>query len=307
MYETDDPRSRLDAAAAAAKATPPKAAGFAGAEYARFYAEPPRERAPTVDTWYGRGQNFVVAYSQVKPGAVLERAAQPDEYMLVLPYAGDGVRIETGDETVDVPGFSLVVLPPGRSRIVAKQSTPLLRVFSSRNDDVAALASNAAGYAEPHPNIPPYEPWPTPPGGFRVRPYSLDVAPQPGRFGRLFRCTTMMINMLPFEPSPRDVTKLSPHHHEDFEQGSFALEGAFVHHIRWPWTADSRHWRPDDHERCASPSLCVIPPPAIHTSAATEPERNQLIDIFAPPRFDFSKQPGWVLNAADYPMPGATP
>lgn len=62
---------------------------------------------------------------------------------------------------------------------------------------------------------------------------------------------------------PRDETRLSPHSHADFEQGSLALEGSYIHHIRWPWTTNRRTWRAD-----------------------------------------FSRQPGWVLNAGEYPMPG---
>ena len=41
----------------------------------------------------------------------------------------------------------------------------------------------------------------------------------------------------------------------------------------------------------------------VYESAATDPRGNQLVDIFSPPRHDFSKMAGWVLNADEYPMP----
>lgn len=300
MYEAYDPRSKLAAGGAAKPAIPD---GFAAAEYVKFRDLPPAEQSAGARTWYGRGQNMIVAYTEAQPGAVFTRQGQVDEYMLVLPEKGEGAVLEANGERVEIQGFTLAILPPGDSRVTLRQAGQLIRVFSARNADVAAMASNAQAYGYQHPNIPAFAPWPDPPGGLRIRAYSLDVPPQPGRFGRIFRCTTMMINMLPYEPAPRDTTKLSPHHHDDFEQCSLAIQGAFTHHIRWPWTANQAHWRQDDHEHCPAPSIAVIPPPAIHTSAATEAGGNQLVDIFSPPRMDFSKMAGWVLNADEYPMP----
>jgi hypothetical protein len=296
MYEADDPRSRLSTAGGSAQ----PAAAFGEATYARFYEDPPQESGENARTWYARGQNFVVCYSEVQPGAVFERKGQVDEYVLLLHDPEMTVTIEAGDETLDVPGYTINMIPPGDSRITCKTGGRIVRLISTRSKDVTALAPNNDKYAGPHPQIPPFQAWPDPVGGFRIRSYSLDVPDQEGRFGKIFRCTTFMVNVFPPQ-GPRDVTKLSPHHHDDFEQCSLALEGWYMHHLRWPWTANQHDWREDEHEKCLSPSVCVIPPRVIHTSAPSDPGDNVLVDIFSPPREDFSDMAGWVLNAEDYP------
>lgn len=298
MYDTTDPRSKLSQGQPKTSSN----GSFADADLGLFYETAPQTETADQKTWITRGQNFIVAHSEAKPGAVLERKAQPDEYALILFARDQPAIVFAGAERIEVPGYSLVFIPPGDSRVELPAGGLVQRVFSAEAADLAALASNAGSFTTRRPQIPPYQPWPTPKDGFRIRVYSLDVPPQPGRFGRIFRCTTLMINVLDAQNGPRDITKLSPHHHDDFEQGSLALQGSFVHHLRWPWTVNMNDWREDRHPLCHSPSLTVIPAPAIHTSRGVDAGVNQLIDIFAPPREDFSKQEGWVLNADDYPM-----
>src|SRR5690606_23916251 len=93
------------------------------------------------------------------------------------------------------------------------------------------------------------------------------------------------------------------HTHDDFEQGSLAVHGAYIHHIRYPWTVNMREWREDEHVVASAPSLCVIPPKVVHTSQAVGERGMQLVDIFAPPRDDFSLRSGLVCNAEEYPLP----
>jgi hypothetical protein len=73
--------------------------------------------------------------------------------------------------------------------------------------------------------------------------------------------------------------------------------------MRYPWTADMTSWRDDEHIEVGSPSLTVIPPKVIHTSRNTNADGAWLLDIFAPPRMDFSSKPGKVANENDYPLP----
>ena len=113
--------------------------------------------------------------------------------------------------------------------------------------------------------------WPMPTDGYRLRTYRL--------------------------------AGMTPHSHQDFEQASVALEGEWIHHLRAPWTANRGDWRPDAHLEVGSPSTTLIPAGVVHTSQGVAGEGMRLVDVFSPPRVDFSLRPGVVRNADAYPMP----
>ncbi|MDT8760182.1 hypothetical protein MZO42_15890 [Sphingomonas psychrotolerans] len=298
MYGRDDLRTSL-----VPQAKVPAPTSFKHASYARFYQEPPQEADGRADTWYARGQTMIVAYTEGRDGAVLERADQPDEYAIVLPDKDTEITIKIPEGIFTASGRSVAFVPGGASKVTLVKGGRVLRLLTTKATDLLGKCSNAQDYATPDPNVPPLEAWPEPVGGRRVRVYSGDVAAEQGRFGRIYRGQTIMVNFGDGRVGPRAADNLSPHHHDDFEQYSIALDGDYIHHLRWPWISDSTQWIEDDHERCAAPSVAVIPPPATHTSQGIAPGLNRLLDAFCPPRRDFSAKPGWVLNAADYPMP----
>jgi len=302
MYAKDDIRSRLASPAEPARTVDPNTP-IKPAQPIVFHDHEPTERGASGGrTWIARAANLVIAYSEAKAGETFPRTGQPDEYTLLLTSESAAVRVVAGERSAEVDEEAFVVVPPGDSVVEVLTDGPVIRLFSTEASDLVAASLNAAAYAEPDLRATPVTPWPDPVGGFTLRVYRLAETPiAEGRFGRIFRTTTVMVNFLAEEPTPRNPQKLSPHHHDDFEQISLAVKGTFTHHIRYPWGPDSTRWRPDESHEVGSPSICVIPPPTVHTTQGIG-DHQQLIDIFSPPRDDFSAA-GWVLNTQDYPAP----
>ncbi len=306
-YDQNDPRSQL-ASDQRSRDAPTQAGIAAPPEYFEFSKIDPDEVLPLDSrSWYVRTQTCCLAYSIATAGERLSRSGQRDEYvtLLVSTPTQPAARAEfvAGGGRVTVDEDAVVVVPPGDSEVVVLSPGVVVRVFSNLATDLVARARNAAVHAETHPHTAPFGPWPAAPDGDRLRVYPLaDVPADPSRFGNIFRCSTIMVNVIAADRGPRDPAKLSPHFHEDFEQLSLQIEGDYVHHIRTPWTTNLAEWRSDEHQLCTSPALIVIPPPTIHTSQGVGDRRHQLIDIFCPPRLDFSSKPGWVLNHDDYPQ-----
>lgn len=259
-------------------------------------------------TWIVRGGNFAVCVSEVEPGAVVARADNPEEYMVILPPDGTSARIEAGGESVEAGPDSLIIVPPGPSRVVATSRGTIARIISRASADIMALAANAETYADGAPELAPPDLWPAPYDGFRLRHYPLAQYADPGGERiqpRVFRSTNMLVNVFAHYFTRRDTTALSPHWHDDFEQASLTLNGRWIHHLRYNWGADLDAWVPDDHGEMATPSVIIIPARAIHTSRDIGPDggESSLYDIFCPPRLDFASKPGFVINEDEYPLP----
>jgi hypothetical protein len=300
MYDKSDPRSAL-----APKAPASSGSTATPESYGLYYQDAPAEKDANGRSWYTRGQSLLIHFIEAKPGARFGRQNQTDEYMIVLPDDDTPYDVTANGETAKGPGYQLVIVPPGNSEIHLPEGGRLVRLFSTQSPDLNDKCSNAAIYAQPDPSVPPFRPWPAPPSGFKLRVHDLQKTREPGTVGPIWRCTTIMLNFPPPGGGPRDVTRMSPHSHDDFDQCSLVFNGSWLHHMRWPWGLNKHDWREDVHAFVGAPSATIIPARVIHTSESQlpPPEGNRMADIFAPPRLDFSLQKGWVKNADDYPMP----
>lgn len=277
------------------------------ATHAHIYKMKPQvvDKANKVKTWVTRGGNFAVTVSEVKPGSQIARKKQPDEFM-VITDPKVSCTIKAGKETIEAGPDSLTIVPPGASTITATGEGLISCIFSKNAKDIMDLAHNKKTYADGAPELAPLVPWPDPVGGFKLRHYKLSdyYDPKGPRIQpALFRSTNMMVNLFAPYTTRRPTDALSPHWHDDFEQCSLTLSGQWIHHLRYPWSANMKEWVSDDDTLLDTPSLIIIPANVIHTSRDVGRGKSSLYDIFCPPRVDFSRKKGFVINEDEYPAP----
>lgn len=245
-----------------------------------------------------RGQNFFVQWLQGE-GSVTE-ARSEHEMLLLLPDGGTDIAI--GQEAPRfVPGGSVCIVPAGSVVVHAPREGRAVLVASSRPDLAPGSALNDGDYATRDARLAPSD------AGYRRKPdrAGLQViaiadiqAPQDKPRLKMLQTETLSINWVDYEGA-RDRSKLSPHSHADFEQGSLAIDGHFIHHLRVQWGADANQWRADEHLAAGPASMIAIPAQMLHTTEGVGEGRHLLIDVFSPPREDFIGK-GWVANTDDY-------
>ncbi|MGM0699547.1 MAG: hypothetical protein ACQEVD_11920 [Actinomycetota bacterium] len=294
MYDTSDPRSRLTQKAA----SPLGGENIAAPETHLFRDSNTADISISgVKIWAARGQNFLVEYIEMDAGAELELDRERG-CVLIVDDGPAQIDVAIKQTSVRLGERGIIVVPRGRAAVSANEQSTVVAVSDIMTDEAPA-AANAESYAQPHPRVTRLSEDSPAPRELKAYPLS-EYPPEEGRFGTIFRTHTLMINFLDDQVGPRDPEKLSPHHHDDFEQGSLTLTGTWKHHIRTPWTTKQSQWRDDVHVTVDGPSLTIIPPPTVHTSRAVGEGLNLMIDLFSPPRDDFADN-GWVVNAEDFP------
>jgi hypothetical protein len=264
-------------------------------------ARPPQPGANESRQWTGRAQNFAATWNHAGPSGSSTQAESFDEIMLIVLDAP--VRISSGASAAEAPPRSICILPPAVWQLELQPGATCV-VLRSLRESAQADALNEDAYKQSDPRIASVsKTWQTLCKADEPRIFSIDsiAAPLDKPRLKMLQTATLSINWVEYE-GPRNRQALSPHAHTSFEQGSLALAGDFVHHLRVEWGANADAWHEDRHARMGSPSLMVVPVNTIHTSEGVGLGRHLLIDVFSPPRADFIAK-GWVANAGDYAAP----
>ena len=247
-----------------------------------------------------RGHNFIAQRFDRASGEAHSITSNTE---VLFIFADGGGTLATANETHCIAPRAFVIAPPGKTEVHLDGPGHVYALTTGAAEPVWEQAINAAEYSTPDPRVKPVGA-----SGARavheVRIHPVDQIPFPPGNPRLkfLQTATMSVNWVEYE-GPRNRAQLSPHAHADFQQGSLAIAGNFIHHIRTPWGSDANQWRDDEHIEASADSLLIIPPELLHTTEGVGVGRHILIDVFAPPRDDFIAK-GWVHNAGDYVAQG---
>ncbi len=154
-YSASDPRSQafIDRSGGRCRRTYAAKAGpseFAAAEYVKFHDIAPSESLPGARTWYSRGQNFIVAYSEVTAETVFTRK-NVDEYFVILleereqRHARRSRRAEGSGRLHDLDPAAGRKLGEGLTRRVGSRD---LRAQRRRGGEVLECAGVCEGASE---------------------------------------------------------------------------------------------------------------------------------------------------------------
>ncbi|MDR0359033.1 MAG: hypothetical protein LBJ87_06170 [bacterium] len=240
------------------------------ARFARFAEYDPDETDGDTLTWYVRGRNVLVAYTEADTGAVLDSSHQPDEYVVLLPDTRGTVHVRAAEETVEVPGASLAVVPPGPSEIRVDGRMPVVRLFPARSREAADGSAT-----EPEPQLDG-----SPLNRSSIRCHDLSTPPELGSAIRLWRSPALLVACPDPVRGPVDPASVVPRSYPDAERYALVLRGEFVHRVGRPAAGDAGE---EEQERCGAPSLAIIPPRMVNASQAVGPGVNELVDVYCPP------------------------
>ncbi|MBJ6133931.1 hypothetical protein JAU75_13880 [Ochrobactrum sp. Q0168] len=245
-----------------------------------------------------RGKTFLVEWLDAIADEAKVQRSTDDETIAVFPSNSGGVITIAGVTTM-VSGRSIVIVPAGQYVLRAEKGGTIILLSPLRRGVVHSPALNEDDYDDNScEGMVSVAETGASSAQLQVIPVDDIVPPADKPRLKIIRSRTMSVSWIEYE-GLRDRTKLSPHDHTNFEQGSLAIEGAFIHHLRVPWGPDATIWRDDMHLHAAPRSLCVIPPRMIHTTEGEGGGKHILLDIFAPAREDFVSK-GWVFNQHSY-------
>ena len=131
--------------------------------------------------------------------------------MIIVPPGGaDADASRPAARRIEAKADSLTIVPPGASTITATSKGLFARIFSKASQDIMALASNAATYADGAPELAPPDLWPAPHDGYRLRHYPLAQYAKPNGDRiqpRVFRSTNMLVNLFVHYQTRRETTR----------------------------------------------------------------------------------------------------